>query len=676
MNKNNASAVIGIVVGVLILVCCCCVLVFTTLSGAMLFLLAPGNGPSARVTPTPFSFTFNTPAPNPTPALSLTPVATPRPGETDTLTALAQAVVPTRDLLLLGQQLAGVPANIARTESDTPADHPLDTVLTFSASNTDTNEIFEVRARLVYKTDNVYFFAEDGLSVNERDVRNLVDTFQNQAYPTNREFFGEEWNPGVDGDPRLYILYARGLGFGVLGYYSSNDQYPSAAFSDSNAKEMFYINADLTRPGDRDLSDTLAHEFQHMIHWYQDSNEETWLNEGASVLAETLNGYSASGFDDSYLVDPSIQLNTWPEGSDSIPYYGGAFLFMTYFLDRFGEEAMKALVRHPENGLLAVDAVLREFNLTDPQTGQPITARDVFADWAVATHLGNSTIGDGRYAYIRYVPGKTRPTETFRQCPLAQADTVNQFGVKLYEIRCTGNYTLRFTGSQTVGLTPVEAYAGRYAFWSNRNDESMTSLTRAFDFSGLSTVTLNYAAWWHIEADYDYAYVQVSTDAGRTWQTVRTPHTTNRNPSGQNYGNGYNGESRTWIQESLDLSAYAGQAVLIRFQYITDPAVIQPGFLLDEVSLPELGYATGFEDDDGGWQAEGFVRVDNRLPQTYLVQLIVHHGGQTHVERLTLDAANTGSFPLSLNSGDRAVLVVSGATYFTTQPAAFEWTVD
>jgi hypothetical protein len=44
---------------------------------------------------------------------------------------------------------------------------------------------------------------------------------------------------------------------------------------------------------------------------------------------------------------------------------------MTYFLDRFGEDATQLLVKDPANGLDSVEDVLREISATDPLTGTP-----------------------------------------------------------------------------------------------------------------------------------------------------------------------------------------------------------------------------------------------------------------------------------------------------------------
>jgi hypothetical protein len=200
-------------------------------------------------------------------------------------------------------------------------------------------------------------------------------------------------------------------------------------------------------------------------------------------------------------------------------------------------------------------------------------------------------------------------------------------------------------------------------------------LTQVFDFRDVSSpITFNYKTWYDLEEDYDYVFLEISTN-GKDWRIIRTPSSTNENPSGNSYGWGYNGLSGgtgTWIEESVDLSRYAGDQIWIRFDYITDAAVHGEGFLLDDVSIPEIGYWTGFEDDDGGWIGEGFVRVDNSLPQTYRLALI-HMGPEPRVEYLAL--SNLNELSLDLNSEDDEgypfVLVVTGTTRFTRQTASY-----
>ena len=82
-----------------------------------------------------------------------------------------------------------------------------------------------------------------------------------------------------------------------------------------------------------------------------------------------------------------------------------SFFYLAYFLDRFGEEATKALNNNPENGLGSVDDTLAALNITDAETGELITADDVFIDWAAALYLQDESVGDGRYTYHNY-PGR------------------------------------------------------------------------------------------------------------------------------------------------------------------------------------------------------------------------------------------------------------------------------
>ena len=85
------------------------------------------------------------------------------------------------------------------------------------------------------------------------------------------------------------MLNASDLG-PIGGYFSSEDEYPTVVSQYSNERQMIYIN--LTGggvPGTEFYNATLAHEFQHMIHWYWHPGDDSWVNEGMSVLAQHIN---------------------------------------------------------------------------------------------------------------------------------------------------------------------------------------------------------------------------------------------------------------------------------------------------------------------------------------------------------------------------------------------------
>jgi hypothetical protein len=122
----------------------------------------------------------------------------------------------------------------------------------------------------------------------------------------------------------------------------------------------------------------------------------------------------------------------------------------------------------------------------------------------------------------------------------------------------------------------------------------------------------------------------------------------------------------------VDLSRFAGQKVQLRFEYLTDPYVNGEGMLLDDISIPTVDYSTNFETDSDGWEAAGFARVTNVLPQTFRLTLIIkHNNDETTVTPVTLDAENSADIDIALKNGDQAVLVVSGTTRFTRELAAY-----
>jgi hypothetical protein len=186
---------------------------------------------------------------------------------------------------------------------------------------------------------------------------------------------------------------------------------------------------------------------------------------------------------------------------------------------------------------------------------------------------------------------------------------------------------------------------------------------------------MNDSTWYDIEKDWDYLHVAASTD-GVTWDLLTTPSGTDYNPIGASYGWSYTGQSNGWIEEEVDLSQYAGQKVQLRFEYITDMAVNGEGFLLDDVRIDAINYQTDFETDDGGWEAAGFARVDNTLPQTYRLSLIVKGQDGTTVTQIPVNPDQTASIPLSLQNGEEAVLIVTGTTRFTTHPAAYRVEIE
>jgi hypothetical protein len=619
---------------------------------------------------------------------------TPTPSEiasttTDNLDILSSEYIPANDPNSLAQRLERK-GNIPLTVDPQDVPYHIGDQKTFWVTNSETNENFQVSATLRYITDHAYFWIEDRVDYDPIDLARLAEEFNANIYPTTQSFFGSEWNPGIDGDPHLFVLYTRNLGSSIAGVFSPKNSYHPLTNEYSNAHEMFLLSADIVELDEEFAYGVLAHEYQHMIHWNIDRNEESWVNEGLSELASFLNGYGVGYHDYAYIKDPDIQLTDWP-AQENGPHYGASFLFFNYFLNRFGSQATQRVVASPQNGMVSIDQVLRDLHIVDPYTNQPVRANDFFADWVLTTFLNDEQIEDGRYVYTNY-PEVPRPseTETIRDCSTGKwTRDVSQYGVDYIKIKCMKKhageeeYLLKFAGSTIAPVLPVDAYSGQYYFWSNRGDEADMTLTREFDFTGVSGgLTFKYKTWFDLEKDYDYVYLLGSTDLGKTWEILLTPSGTGEDPSGNSYGWAYNGSSgnpfesgpdvANWIEESIDLSKYTGKRVLLRFEYVTDAAVHGEGMVLDDIAIPEINYFTDFEKDEGGWIGEGFVRINNILPQTYQLALI-SFGEKITIEKFSLQNDNILELPIRLDKNNKElVLVVSGTTPFTRHKTAYQ----
>jgi immune inhibitor A len=135
-------------------------------------------------------------------------------------------------------------------------------------------------------------------------------------------------------------------------------------------------------------------------------------------------------------------------------------------------------------------------------------------------------------------------------------------------------------------------------------------MTRDVDLTGTTTASLAMKANFDIESEYDYLYVQASTD-GTMWTNLDgtvdgAPF--DRDGSDNPAISGSSGGE--WADVAVDLSAYAGAPMSLRFLYRTDGGVAPDGFFADEIVVSADGAPvvdSGAEDGDEGWSLDGFV---------------------------------------------------------------------
>ncbi len=614
-------------------------------------------------------------SPLPAPTVSTSLIDTPTTAAS-TEQWLAQTIVPASDLRDLALRLRPTITDIPLVVNSTTPDYSVGDQISFWVNNANFLKTIQITAELIHKTPVAYAWVEVGPSYNRTAIIQAVDQFSTQSYPAEVAFFGSEWNPGVDNDPRLHILYMTGMG-DAAGYFGSIDEYSRLVNPYSNEKEIVYISLELSVEELSD-GDLLAHEFQHMIHQHHDGNEVSWVDEGLSMYSEEVAGYRpTSDFLSDFLNQPDTPLTDWEEGTRN--HYGAAYLFMKYLQQRFGPDLLSTLVAQPGNGVAGLQQAFA-------QRGIPQAFDALFADWVVANYANQPTaLGQaGLYGYSEF-PFR-RPSTLGLKAPdpiTFYQSTVKNYATDYLRLQGEEAVTVQFAGQTTTQLAALPASSGRYTWWSNQSDGSDSRLTRQFDLRPVRPgmpLELEVAMWWDIEENYDYGYVLASRD-GRKWDILPGQQTTTDNPNGNSFGPAYTGKPSVsgnaalrWVVEHFDLSRYAGEQIWVRFEYVTDDAYLQTGWFIDNVQIQAIDYATDFEHGPDGWESEGWLLTDNHVTQRWLLQVLEFEGDAlVNLRRESVDAAGQAQVTLPKLSNLRyAVLVISALAPVATEPAHYE----
>ncbi|MDP3057771.1 MAG: IPT/TIG domain-containing protein [bacterium] len=296
---------------------------------------------------------------------------------------------------------------------------------------------------------NAYYYVDDFYwnSTNPQDQNTLIgnitalaNEFDNTIYPKMRQFYGEEWNPGIDGDKKIYILLTDIKNDTVKGsyggYFSTTNEYSKALLDEykktqleamekekkadlaagksidsyaqkeneinsifTNEKELLYLNINFV--DEPDIKSFLAHEFQHMINWSEKAkisnvNEEVWLNEALSEYAPTAlgydNAYKGSALESNvsdFSRNPSDSLTEWKNTNHD---YSSVNIFMQFLVGRYGTGILRSIITTPKIGIAAVNDALQKI---DPRAN----FSSVFSDWVITNYFNGQTIQNKKYAY-------------------------------------------------------------------------------------------------------------------------------------------------------------------------------------------------------------------------------------------------------------------------------------
>lgn len=528
----------------------------------------------------------------------------------------------------------------------------------------------EIEAKLVAVTEHAYFWVETGANLDETAVTRAAARFEERYYARLINLFGTIWTPGMDNDPHFTIMHLKGsVDADELGYFTDANQYPHTIYQDSNEQEMIFLNMASLDVEEDLYYGTMVHEVQHLIQWNMDPNESSWMNEGLSQLAEIYNGLQTADTEE-YLRHPDTQLNSWPyDDTDTIDaHYAAAYLFCVYVWEQLGDPAVQELSRHPANGLTAVRSVLAGF---DPNR----SLEEFVADWAAANYL-DSLLSDGdsedsRYHYNHLDLITPHIEEHLTDTPYETTQNLNQYGMHYIDLRFPAPVTLSFVGDTYQALVDEPPSGDSQMWYAAPMDDTNAHLTASFDLTQVEEASLEFNVWYDLEEDWDFAYLAISTDEGKTWELLSPEHR-----SAGEFGPGWNGKSSDvaasvngWLKEEVSLNNYVGRNVLLRFETLTDSAVLGRGFAVDDIAIPQLNFQTTVDDGDKTWSGEGFVQTGWRIPQQWTVELI-QKGDNPTVTLLPLNEWNQGEWRIEPGEAG-SVLVIIPQTPFTETPADY-----
>jgi hypothetical protein len=586
---------------------------------------------------------------------------------------------PAVDRYRLAQELKGMTPERLAPEIPNKNEYQINDRLDFIVNKDLAGDYRTLQARLRHISENAYWWTSVNARAEDDQINAAAQNFEEQVVQINRQIFGWESFPGIDNDPRIHVLLIDEPGWGDnIGYFSSIHEYPNSIEPLSNQKEMIFVNLAAVSIDSKVFAGELAHEYNQLVHWNQDPNEDLWLKEAMAKLSLFLSGApprrNKFGITNAELFAeyPSIQLTSRPErrfmesDTPSLAHDAAERLFAVYLLEQYGPQLITDIVKNPAPGVLGIHEELAKL------PGSP-RFEEVYASWIVANLLNRTSLADGRYGYeeIRPIPPLLEPILSFNGEP--HADHLPPYGTRYYELHQEGPVQVNFTGSTLARLTPADPVSGEYAWYSNRGDETEFTLTRTFDLSNLDTAMLKFKTWYQLEEFYDFAYLEVSTDSGNTWEIMDTIHGTKQDPNNLSLGTGYTGSTHDWVFDSVDLSPYTGQEIEVRFHVITDFTTNGYGIQVDDIAIPELGYFEGAEDDLGGWDTSGFVRSSNLVPVEWIFWL-VKSSSPIQVERIALTADQVAHFNISElgESFTRTVLVISPIAPVTTMEIDYE----
>jgi hypothetical protein len=464
----------------------------------------------------------------------------------------------------------------------------------------------------------------------------------------------------------------------------------------------------------------VAHEYEHLIHSDYDTDELNWVDEGMADLAQTLTGYVDTSLhidekgNDSHINNflgwssvthpdwnpiarpsgPENSLVLWEDqGPDEIlEDYGFAYIFMSYLLDHgYRQEFFTAWHHNELNGIAGLNDTLAAFGSADTfeslfqdviltalvdgfiDAGAAVVGEDAAA---LQSDSLNSTIFFSGNAYD--TPGA--PPWGSDYLPLGPG---NKF--KADRIVFDGQDEIEFPGGNDWVVDANGYWTNPDVTGEDYGPDMDTSIARMVSVP-VGSPQLTFEHWYQIENGWDFGFVQVLQD-GDFVSLPCTGTTTDHNPDASaNIAEevpGYTGPSddpanpatagtpAAPLAASCDLSAFAGQDIVLAFRLMTDPLAHFDGWHIRNVAIDGVP-VDSTPGDLSDWDNEAFFTPEELSFMLTFVGLVgdvdefghVTDADEVVVRRAQLTAGSTYETTKAdkeaLKHTDEVIAIVSG----------------
>lgn len=158
------------------------------------------------------------------------------------------------------------------------------------------------------------------------------------------------------------------------------------------------------------------------------------------------------------------------------------------------------------------------------------------------------------------------------------------------------------------------------------NAAVVMTLKDSINLLGVANPKLVFWTKFDLENDWDCGKVEISSDLGKSWVAVGGKYANTAAGQGRQLPVNsllYDGAQKEWVKEEIDLNAFAGKQIKIRFSVLSDEYVQKDGWYLDDISIVTYDNLTAV--DGKGLNAPFNFSLSQNYPNPFNPSTIIHY---------------------------------------------------